>query len=112
MTHEPMPFDHRADAVLGAALREALDPGHHAAFVARVLARAGEARATAASWAAVLARWARAGLAAAILIALVAGYVVGRMPSGPAGRLSVTEALIEPPTQPPVVDVVLASVLE
>src|SRR5438132_224883 len=27
MTYEPMPFDHRPDAVLGAALRQALDPG-------------------------------------------------------------------------------------
>ena len=49
MTYEPMPFDHRPDAVLGAALRQALDPGDEAAFVARVLARADQARATAVS---------------------------------------------------------------
>ena len=112
MTYEPMPFDHRPDAVLGAALGQALDPGDEAAFVARVLARADQARATAASWAAVLARWAGAGIAAAIVIALGAGYLVGRIASGPAARPSVTEALIAPPTQAPVVDVVLASVLE
>ena len=59
-------------------------------------------------------------LAALAVVALVgyligsisSGYLVGRIASGPAGRPSVTEALIAPPTQAPVVDVVLASVLE
>jgi len=112
MMNQPMPFDHRRDPVLGAVLRQALDRGEEAAFVARVLARADEARATAAPWAAVLARWARTGIAAAIVIALAAGYLVGRIATGPAGRASVAEALIAPRTQAPVGDVVLASVLE
>src|SRR5207248_2582678 len=61
---DPLPFDHRRDAVLGRALREALDPGDAQAFVARVVAVAGQVRV--ASWDAVLARWARAGVAAAL----------------------------------------------
>ncbi len=119
MTHEPLPFDHRPDPVLGAALRRALDPGDHAAFIARVMARADDARTAAGSWDAVLARWARVGVAAAALIALGAGYLVGRATAsgaavGPA-RPSVTEALLAPraqPPQPPEVEVVLASVFE
>src|SRR5712691_4765282 len=101
MTHEPLPFDHRPDPVLGAALRQALDPGDHAAFLARVRARAREAAAPG-SWDAVLARWARVGVATAMLIALVTGYLVGRAgAAAPAGRPSVTEALIAPYTVAP-----------
>src|SRR5205823_155849 len=67
---EPLPFDHRPDTLLGEALRQALDPGDVTPFVARVLARAAEVRI--ASWDTVLARWARAGVAAAVLVALAA----------------------------------------
>ena len=101
--------------MLGAALRRVLDPGDHAAFVARVLARADEARVTVGSWDAVLARWARVGVAAAVLVALGAGYLVGRATAGggvPSGQPSVAEALIAPRTQAPEVEVVLASVFE
>ncbi len=78
---DPLPFDHRPDLVLGRALREALDPGDDAqVFTARVLARAEHARA--ASWDAVLARWARAGVAAALV-----GSRRGS-PSGPAAGRS------------------------
>src|SRR5207245_249925 len=61
------------------------------------------------TWHGVLARWARAGVTAAALIALVAGYLVGRAPR--ASALTVAEALIAPPAQAPVVEVVLASVI-
>ena len=111
---EPLPFDHRPDRALGEALRQALDPGDDgAAFVARVLAR-GE-QIGVASWDRVLARWARAGVAAAVLVALAGGYVVGRAtasapPSSP-GRTSVTDILIAPPAHPGDVEVVLASVI-
>jgi hypothetical protein len=116
MTHEPLPFDHRADPVLGAALRRALDPGDHAAFVARVLAAAAAAGAAPASWDAVLARWARVGVAAAVVIALAAGYLVGRATAAGAvtasGRTSVAEALIASRAEAPDVEVVLASFFE
>ncbi len=107
MTPELTPFDHRPDAALGAALRRVLAPGDQAAFVARLLARFEQARGP--TWHGVLARWARAGVAAAALIALVAGYLVGRAPR--ASAPTVADALIAPPAQAPVVEVVLASVI-
>jgi len=109
---EPLPFDHRPDLVLGKALREALDPGDPAGFVARVLARAEQVRV--ASWDVVLARWARAGVAAAVVVALAAGYLVGRAtaaPLPPSGRPTVTDVLMTPPAHPAEVEVVLASVI-
>ena len=106
---EPLPFDHRPDALLGDALRRALDPGDAAPFVARVLARAGEP--LVASWDAVLARWARAGVAAAVFVALAAGYLVGRASAAPAPRTSVYDALMAPPAHPGEVEIVLASVI-
>ena len=108
MTREPLPFDHRPDPALGAALRQALEPeeGSHTGFVARLLARVDDPRA-AGSWDRVLARWARVGVAAAVLFSLAAGYLVGRATAAPGP--SVAEALIAPRT--PVVEVVLASVL-
>jgi len=109
---DPLPFDHRPDLALGDALRRALDPGEegHAAFVARVLARAEQVRVL--SWDAVLARWARAGVAAALVVALAAGYFVGRTTAAPtAVRPSVPDVLIAPPAHPGEVEVVLASVI-
>jgi hypothetical protein len=69
-------FDHRPDAELGAALREALAAEGEPAFVARVVEAAarmglGSGRAT---WWWVLETWARAGVAAALL--LVAGATI------------------------------------
>jgi hypothetical protein len=107
---EPLPFDHRPDTLLGEALRQALDPGDAAPFVARVLARAAELRVG--SWDAVLARWARAGVAAAVLVALAAGYLVGRATAAPTARPSLYEALMAPPAHPGEVEIVLASVIE
>ncbi len=104
MSDPRAPFDHRPDPVLGAALRAALEPADQGAFVARVAALAAEGRA--ASWDGVLARWARAGVAAAALIALLAGYLMGRV-TAPARGPSITEALIA--SQAPEVEVVLAS---
>jgi len=108
---DPLPFDHRPDPVLGNALRRALDPGDATAFVARVLARAEQLRV--ASWDTVLARWARGGVAAALLIiALAAGYLVGHASAMPAPQPSVADALIAPPAHPGEVEIVLASVIE
>src|SRR5216110_3677415 len=104
---DPLSFDHRPDLVLGKALREALDPGDAPVFIARVLAHAEHVRV--ASWDAVLARWARAGVAAALVVALAAGYVVGRTAAVPtAVRPSVPDVLIAPPAHPGEVEVVLA----
>jgi hypothetical protein len=107
---DQLPFDHRPDQALGDALRQALDAGDATAFVARVLARAEQVRAT--SWDTVLARWARAGVAAAILVALGAGYFVGRAGiAAPAARPTVSDVLMAPPAHPREVEIVLASVI-
>lgn len=81
MTGELTPFDHRPDPGLGDALRAALESGDQAAFVARVMAGLDAARAP--SWE-ILAGWARRGLAAAAVAALVAGFVLGRSLGAPA----------------------------
>jgi len=106
---DPLPFDHRPDLVLGRALREALDPGDAQVFIARVLASAEHVRV--ASWDTVLARWARAGVAAALVVALAAGYFVGRATASPAARPTVSDVLMAPPAHPGEVEVVLASVI-
>jgi hypothetical protein len=105
-----LPFDHRPDPELGDALRGALDPGDSAAFVARVLARAEQLQAG--SWDIVLARWARVGVAAAVLLALAAGYGVGRTAAATLGaRPSVADALLAPSSPAPAAELVFASVL-
>ncbi len=81
----PSPFDHERDPVLGEALRQALDAGDATAFVTRVLVRAEPA-----PWE-VLAGWARPGIAAALAAAMAAGFLVGRIVSGPP---SLDEALV------------------
>lgn len=108
---DPLPFDHRPDPLLGRALRRALDPGDGAAFVARVLRRAAQVRAG--SWDAVLAHWARLGVAAAMVIALAAGYLLGRSAATFAPRRpSVPDALLLPAMPAPDAEVVLASVID
>jgi hypothetical protein len=77
MTDSQTPFDHRPDAHLGAALREALTaPGDRAAFVARVVAGVARPRAQPVEY--VLARWATRGIVAAAAAAFVAGLAIGR----------------------------------
>src|SRR5438034_10640933 len=105
---DPLSFDHRPDLVLGKALREALDPGDAPVFIARVLAHAEHVRV--ASWDAVLARWARTGVAAALVVALAAGYVVGRATAA-SPRPTVSDGLIAPAARPAEADVVRDSVL-
>src|SRR5205809_7785859 len=94
---DPLSFDHRPDLVLGKALREALDPGDAPVFIARVLAHAEHVRV--ASWDAVLARWARTGVAAALVVALAAGHFVGRATAA-SPRPPVPAALTAPPAHP------------
>lgn len=90
MTESRTPFDHRPDPVVGEALRAALTAEGDAAFVARVMAAA--ARPLARSPVDVLAGWARPGIVAATLAALLAGYAVGRGLSVP--RESLDEAMV------------------
>jgi hypothetical protein len=61
-------FDANPDTALGAALRGALTPGAQDAFVARVLNAVDQGL----GWR-VLAVWARAGIAAAVAVLLLAG---------------------------------------
>jgi len=117
MTQESTPFDHRPDAALGAALREALAPGDHAAFVARVLAGL-EAPPRAAHWE-ILASWARAGIAAAAVAAFVAGLLGERALRAPDSPVDLLAAAAAPSAQallaaplPPDPSVVLASAEE
>jgi hypothetical protein len=78
----PEPFDASPDRALGHLLREHLDPGNHDAFVARILAHR-----PAQVWD-VLARWTRAGIAAA---AIIGGILA--LGSRTAERLSATDNL-------------------
>lgn len=79
----PELFDHRPDPQLGDALRAALEPENHAAFVARVMANYDRAleQATVPTWE-VLASWFRPGVAVAV--ALIAGFVFGQAILTPA----------------------------
>ena len=88
---EQLPFDHEPDARLGAALREALAPRDHDAFVARVVAGLSTARAGTGSWD-ILAGWAGRGIAAALLVALGAGFAAGRamQPAAPMDEALIT----------------------
>jgi hypothetical protein len=80
------PFDSRPDPVLGARLRECLDPGDNAAFVARVRSRLPR---YGSQWD-TLARWARPGIAAALILAASLGYwmVVQQTRTAPAGEVT------------------------
>jgi hypothetical protein len=84
------PFDQERDPVLGALLREHLDPGHSAAFRTRVLARL---PAPAGSLWDVLAGWARPGIAAGLLLAALAGYwAVRNVEEAPTAAADVLQA--------------------
>lgn len=67
-------FDHRPDPELGAALQELLASPDDAAFARRVVAAAGAAPA----WFEVLGAWVRPGVAAALLLTALAGFLLGR----------------------------------
>ncbi|HEV8303776.1 MAG TPA: hypothetical protein VGQ25_02335 [Gemmatimonadales bacterium] len=122
MTDERL-FDHRPDPELGAALRRALEPGDQAEFVARVMARydATLAEASVPTWE-VLARWARPGIAAAVVAAVFGGFQLGRTlhaPDAPAtldAAMAPTSgpglaALVTAP-EPPDASVLFASLVE
>lgn len=76
-----LPFDHRPDPVLGAALREALGAADHSTFVAQVTAALAVPHPV--HWD-VLASWARRGITAACVAAIGIGLLVTAiLPSAP-----------------------------
>jgi hypothetical protein len=93
------PFDHRPDAELGSALRQALDSGDDAAFVREVLVAFDGLQAVAVpgQWWAVLTAWARPGLVAAMLLiaaaAFTLGVQIGRSSVQPMATTLVTDPL-------------------
>jgi len=123
MNEERM-FDHRPDPELGAALRRALDPPRNdqGAFVGRVMARYDEAltAATVPTWE-VLAGWARRGIAAALVAAVVGGFLLGRALQTPEPETFDTAmaptsgpgvAALVTATDPPDASIVFASLVE
>ena len=77
-------------------MRRALAADGHAAFVTRVVARAEEW--TSGSWDAVLARWARVGVAAAaVIVVLTAGYLLRPGAAIASPSLSVADAVLSQP---------------
>jgi len=67
------PFDHTPDARLGELLRIHLTAPEDSGFAGRVLARLGAREDSSLD---VLGRWARTGVAAALLLAMAAAYAV------------------------------------
>jgi hypothetical protein len=95
--NDSLPFSHERDAELAAALAAALEAEDHAAFTARVLAGFDAARAPAPSWDTELSRWARVGVAAA-LVAVIAGYLMSQTARPAAAEPpTVEEAIVAPP---------------
>ena len=77
MRQEPLWSPDHADPALGEALRAALTPRDDTAeFVTHVLARAEAAGVG--TWRAVLGRWSRFAIAAAVVLAFLGGYLAGR----------------------------------
>ncbi len=118
------PFDSEPDRELGRLLRGYWDTPEHAGFVARVVARA-QSQPVDNSWD-VLARWARPGLPAAAVVAVLLGIWLTQTfnrpaAAGDAGVAPVgfdeTSAAAVPSrllasVGPPTPDVVLAAVVE
>jgi hypothetical protein len=78
--NEPSPFDSAPDEQLGAALRDALPAPFGGVFVNRVMARLRQQRPR--SWDEELAGWFWQGLAAASLVAALAGWGLKAFGSG------------------------------
>lgn len=91
MTHPMSDFSPEPDEAMGSALRAALDRPGEAEFAARVLARA--AAAGVGSSRAVLGRWTPAAVAAAVVAAIVSGWLVGSEASSVAPVTSSYDAV-------------------
>jgi hypothetical protein len=108
---EPTAFDSRPDPELGQALREALD-GRPDGFVARIQLAVSYAKRSESSLD-VLARWAPAGLVAAIAAALMLWMLRAPTPADPSTQLIATApARMEIAPAQPEADVLLTSLLE
>lgn len=96
MRAESSAFSSEPDRALGAELRMVLDRSGEAQFVAAVLQRAGGAGVG--STGAVLGRWTRVAVAAAVAAALASGLLVGTMPesASPVDTAWVTAATGSP----------------
>ena len=109
------PFDHEPDRELGHALRKLLSSADDAAFTRQVLAVAPWPQ-LGVDWWDVLGTWSRPSLAAAVLLAALAGFWLGRT-SGGSAQLGMEEALLPRVTAaaldtidtPPDMNVVLAA---
>jgi hypothetical protein len=86
----PEPFDASPDRALGQLLWEHLDPGNHDAFVARLLARR-----PAPMWD-VLARWTRAGIAAAAIIGSILALGSRTADLSASDNLALSDAIAPP----------------
>ena len=87
------PFDHEPDRELGHALRALLTAPDDAAFTRRVLGVTPWPQVGTTDWWEVLGSWSRPGLAAAVLLAALAGFWLGRSTNTPA-QLGLEEALL------------------
>ena len=87
------PFDHEPDRELGRALRSLLTAPDDAAFTHRVLAVKPWPQVGGGEWWEVLGDWARTGLVAAVLLAALAGFWLGRSTHAPA-QMGLEEALL------------------
>ncbi|HEY2825925.1 MAG TPA: hypothetical protein VGI83_10300 [Gemmatimonadales bacterium] len=110
------PFDHEPDRELGRALRDLLESRDDAAFTRRVLGVTPWPQVGVGDWWDVLGGWSRPGLAAAVLLAAVAGFWMGRSTNGttPMGLEEallprVTTAALDTVNTPPDLDVLTAS---
>jgi hypothetical protein len=104
-------FDHTPDPVLGDALRAALRRADDAAFAARVMARYDDAlaAATVPAWE-ILAGWARPGIAAALVAAVLGGFVLGRsLAPVPGEDPETVEAAMAPASGPGLAALVTAA---
>lgn len=88
-------FDSRRDLAIGRALRDALQPEGTDAFVAGVLTRVPDAR----TWWEVLGGWARPGLAAALLLAALGGFWLGRAVQSGQAPVALEEILNDSTTE-------------
>ncbi len=113
MNREFEPSDSRPDPELGRMLHEALTGEDETRFVSEVMARLEGARSPdrAPSWDTVLGGWARAGIAAALLLAAFGSWLVTRIEERGAG-LSVPETLIAAEAPAPQTETVVSALFD
>src|SRR5262245_10363916 len=83
MSSEKSAFNHRQDEELGGWLRSVLTPENEPGFIARVMQQVPATILRETGWD-ILGQWARTGLAAAAVLMLLAGYMLGTIAREPA----------------------------